>query len=87
MKKTNKLIMAAFAFAASIQPCTSQINDWENPQLVNKNSEKPHVILHPYMDAKAALTGDIKNSPFFISLNGNWKFNWVKSPVERPGFF
>ena len=27
------------------------------------------------------------DSPWFRSLNGNWKFNWVKQPVERPVSF
>jgi beta-galactosidase len=63
---------------------SAQQNDWENPKLTNINREKPHVIAHPYMDAKAALAGDLKSSPFFYSLNGSWKFNWVKSPNDRP---
>jgi beta-galactosidase len=83
MKNTNRFFLIAVILAASILSCLSQTNDWESPQLVSINAEKPHVIMHPYMDAKAALAGDLKNSPFFLSLNGKWKFNWVKSPGER----
>ncbi len=62
----------------------TQINDWENPELTGINNEPPHVIFHPFMDAKAALKGDVKSSPFYLDLNGTWKFFWVKSVKERP---
>jgi beta-galactosidase len=65
----------------------AQQNDWENPKLTGINREQPHTLLHPYMDSKAALAGNITSSPFFLSLNGMWKFNWVKSPSERPTEF
>jgi beta-galactosidase len=61
-----------------------QLNDWENPKLTNINREAPHAVFHPFMDAKAALAGDMKSSPFFYQLNGLWKFNWVKHPDSRP---
>ena len=81
-----RLISLAMLLLSSYRAFT-QPNDWENPKLTNIYREAPHVLLHPYMDAKAALTGELKNSPFFISLNGSWKFNWVKSPNERPNDF
>jgi len=28
-----------------------------------------------------------KNSPYWLSLNGIWKFNWVKTPDKRPKNF
>jgi beta-galactosidase len=64
-----------------------QTNDWENPKLTGINRELPHVMLHPYMDEKAALANDLKSSPFFYQLNGLWKFNWVKHPDARPKDF
>jgi beta-galactosidase len=36
------------------------------------------------MDARSALRGEIAASPYFLNLNGKWKFNWVQSPDERP---
>lgn len=59
-------------------------NDWENPKLTGINNEAPHTLIHPFVDTKAALANEIKSSPFYLSLNGKWKFNWVKSPDERP---
>jgi beta-galactosidase len=38
----------------------------------------------PYADIETALKADRKESQFFRSLNGNWKFNWVDKPADRP---
>ena len=56
--------------------------DWENPAVFARNKEPAHATLTPYPDAASALKGGA--SPMVISLNGNWKFHWVKRPEERP---
>jgi beta-galactosidase len=61
--------------------------DWENPGMLNQNREEPHATLISYSDEKSALEGIAENSPNYMSLNGLWKFNWVKSPDERPFWF
>jgi len=61
--------------------------DWEDPTVVGKNKEPPHCTLVPYPDEETALTGRPEASPWFMSLNGEWKFNWVKRPEERPKDF
>jgi beta-galactosidase len=38
----------------------------------------------PYPDIETALKADRTNSPFYRSLNGKWKFNWVNKPADRP---
>ncbi|HUE81179.1 MAG TPA: glycoside hydrolase family 2 TIM barrel-domain containing protein [Pyrinomonadaceae bacterium] len=61
--------------------------DWENPRIFAVNKEAPHATLIPYPDDSAALRADEKKSPFIRSLNGLWKFWWVRSPEERPKEF
>ncbi|MFX1310492.1 MAG: sugar-binding domain-containing protein, partial [Promethearchaeota archaeon] len=58
--------------------------DWENSEMIEQNKEPPHNTLIPYQDIDSALTGNFKSSIFYKSLNGNWKFNWVKKPSDRP---
>jgi len=58
--------------------------DWENPEIVGRNKELPHVTLMLYPEIKSAIKGEVSSSPFFLSLNGLWKFHWVKKPEERP---
>ncbi|MFX1426730.1 MAG: glycoside hydrolase family 2 TIM barrel-domain containing protein, partial [Promethearchaeota archaeon] len=48
-----------------------------------QNKEPPHNTLIPFQDIDSALTRELESSPFYKSLNGNWKFNWVKKPSER----
>jgi beta-galactosidase len=61
--------------------------DWENPQVFQINRESPHATLISFPDEQSALAAINSNSPDYISLDGTWKFNWVKSPDKRPYWF
>ncbi len=61
-------------------------NDWENPQLTSQNTISPHAWFIPYANSKAAINKNV-SSPFIKSLDGEWKFNLVINPAERPGDF
>jgi len=60
---------------------------WENPQKHRINSEQSKAYFHHYDNYKDALNNNWKKSPNLISLNGKWKFNWVRKPEERPRDF
>jgi len=61
--------------------------DWENPAAVERNKEPAHATYTPYPDRQSALAGDRWASPFVRSLNGTWKFTWVRKPADRPARF
>ncbi|MFB3879769.1 MAG: glycoside hydrolase family 2 TIM barrel-domain containing protein [Armatimonadota bacterium] len=63
---------------------TTEINDWESPELIGQGKEPPHATLLPYPDAEAARKATRDASPFHLSLNGPWKFHWVPKPADRP---
>ncbi len=63
------------------------VNDWENPEVVGRNKEPGHCTLMPYPDVQTALACEREASPFFQSLNGQWKFNCVRKPDDRPKDF
>jgi len=65
---------------------SNNIPDWENPKIFSVGKELAHSTLIPFESVDEAL-GKWEDSPYFISLNGNWKFNWVKSPQEKPTEF
>ncbi|HEX7056059.1 MAG TPA: glycoside hydrolase family 2 TIM barrel-domain containing protein [Bacilli bacterium] len=50
---------------------------WENPNVLQVNRESPRSHYIPYADAAAAATEKRGNSPFYQTLNGNWKFRYV----------
>jgi beta-galactosidase len=60
------------------------VPDWENPDMIGRNKEAPHATLMPFPDAAAASIGDKTGSPWFRSLNGEWKFRWSPNPDQRP---
>ena len=62
-------------------------NDWENPAVFAVNTEPPHATLMVYPNRTLAASGKKEASPWFLSLNGPWKFHWVKRPDERPRDF
>ncbi|MCO4820455.1 MAG: DUF4981 domain-containing protein [Flavobacteriaceae bacterium] len=56
----------------------------ENEQVISENKEPAHASFTSFASEENAL----KNSPqFYKLLNGNWKFNWVKNPKDRPTTF
>ncbi|MBK3520005.1 hypothetical protein JIV24_21920 [Carboxylicivirga sp. N1Y132] len=57
--------------------------DWENPKMFNQNKEAPHASLMPFSSVENALTQKHEASVFYKSLNGTWKFNWVRKPADR----
>ena len=61
--------------------------DWENPEVFNINREDPHASLISFPDEKSAYEAIKTNSPNYKSLDGTWKFNWVKSPDQRTFWF
>lgn len=62
-------------------------NDWENPEVFEIGTEKPHASMVPFSTLKKAMENDKHQSQRRMSLNGKWKFNWVKKPADRPQDF
>ncbi|MHA2280903.1 MAG: glycoside hydrolase family 2 TIM barrel-domain containing protein [Promethearchaeota archaeon] len=61
--------------------------DWENAEMIGQNKEPTHNTLIPYQDIETALDGNREDSKFYKSLNGDWKFHWVRKPADRPHNF
>ena len=59
----------------------------QNPFIVEQNKQDPRSTFFNFESKKLAIKGDPGKSKFFASLNGNWKFNWVRDPAERPKNF
>ena len=55
--------------------------EWDNLSVLQVNTEKPHATMMTYPTTKAAVADDYGQSPWFKSLNGEWKFHWSKNPA------
>lgn len=81
----NRKIFASMAILIlSVASLFAQQRDWENEQVLGINKEPAHSVYIPYASINQALADYADASPYYQSLNGTWKFNWVKSPDMRP---
>lgn len=62
-------------------------NEWESPENLALNKEQPHAWFFSFKDQESARKVLPENSAYWQSLNGDWKFNWVRTPEERPKDF
>ncbi|MCJ7582617.1 MAG: DUF4981 domain-containing protein [Candidatus Aminicenantes bacterium] len=85
-KSKRRLIVLIMLICVIIIPVifAQEIPDWENPRIFGINKEFAHTTLMVYPDIQSAIKNSRSSSPFFQSLNGSWKFFWVKTPAERP---
>ena len=58
--------------------------DWENPSLVDWNKEPAHAAFFWYDSKEKAIADQKEKSPFYQSLNGQWKFNYTEHAKDRP---
>ena len=56
----------------------------EDPSIVEINKLPPRATFFNFESKSLAKIGDISQSEFYHSLNGTWKFNWVREPKDRP---
>lgn len=61
--------------------------EWQSQYAVGLNKLDPHTYVWPYADASEVEKGTFEQSPYYMSLNGQWKFHWVKNPDTRPKDF
>jgi len=61
--------------------------DWENPAVFQINRELPRASFIPYANKEQALADKKEESPYYLNLNGLWKFHWSRKPGDRPYYF
>ena len=72
---------------------TGPLRDWENPQLTGLNNLLPHATMVIAPDVATALKiGPVSNtervkSPFYRSLNGDWKYHYSVNHLGRVADF
>ncbi len=62
----------------------AQSNEWLNPEVNAVNRAPMHTNYFAYENIDAAKKGVKENSSNFMTLNGTWKFNWVRNADSRP---
>lgn len=69
-------------------------NEWENETIFAINKEQGHATYVPYPSVESLKSDKNFDKPWlenssslYQTLNGKWKFNWVKQVSERPEKF
>lgn len=70
-----------------IPAAAQQRPEWQSQYAVGLNKLNPHAYVWPYATAADVQKGAYEESPYYMSLNGKWKFHWVKNPDTRPKDF
>ena len=65
----------------------AQHDEWKNPEINAVNRVPMHTNYFAYSSSEEAAKADKENSSNFMTLNGIWKFNWVKNADARPTDF
>jgi len=69
-------LFCAIALLTTSSTKAQELHDWENPEVIGINKEKPHA--YGFLEEKKA------NDPLVRSLDGIWKFKWSPDPQSRP---
>lgn len=81
------LLAVSVIYASFSSSLSADTPDWENPAVFAEGRLPVRATAFPYPTPSQALSGNHKASPWFKSLNGNWKFHFSKTPAERPAEF
>ena len=93
MRLKHRITSASFGTAlviSSFLGCTDQPAPtpyWEDPAVFAENREPPRASFTPFATVDAAVERRPEDSPFRLTLNGDWRFHWVPRPDERPTDF
>jgi beta-galactosidase len=79
-----KKIVLALALFLSLQNNYAQNNEWENPQILDRGKEAGRSSFLLFSNEAELGGNNPQKSELYQSLNGNWKFNIVKNPSQRP---
>lgn len=81
------LICGLTAALAGLSLAAQSMDEWQNQQVNEINRLPMHSAFFPFASPKAALRGIPADDSNYLSLNGVWKFHWVKDANQRPTDF
>ena len=68
--------LAATALMVNAQSGT----EWDDPKVTSVNRETAHTLSIPMASELETVNTDMSQSPWYQSLDGKWKFLWVRQP-------
>jgi len=87
MIKSLQLAALALLLFINTDANSQSREPWENNEVFAINKEAPHASFFPFQSRDAALINNKEQSDNFLLLNGLWKFDWQRSPKNKPENF
>ncbi len=83
MKSIKKITMTGVALIMGCVGMMAQTgNEWDDPTITSVNRETAHTLSIPMATEEDISKNDFAVSPYYQSLDGQWKFQWVNSPSK-----
>ena len=83
MTNFKHILLYAVAMTSSYAAAqTLTGKEWDDPSISNVNRETAHTVAIPMNSEADVVTNDMSASPYYLSLDGTWKFNWVSAPTK-----
>ena len=83
----KKHILTSLLTMMTLSMGAQSFQEWKDPKVNAVNRAPMHTNYFAYESEHAAKKGIKENSANFMTLNGTWKFNWVKDADSRPTDF
>ncbi len=78
------LFVCFILFTTTVSAQSKSIPYWQDIQVVAVNKELPRSSFMTYPDRSTAITSRFENSPYYLLLNGTWKFFFTDRYKELP---
>ncbi|MBQ2214837.1 MAG: glycoside hydrolase family 2, partial [Prevotella sp.] len=83
MKSIKRITMTGVALIMGCVGMMAQTgNEWDDPTITSVNRETAHTLSIPMATEEDISKNDFAVSPYYQSLDGQWKFQWVNSPSK-----
>lgn len=87
-----RTLCALFALCCGMGAMSQTLKEWDDVSITNLNRIRSHTLDIPVASAAEAAsaytpTNALEASPYFLSLNGTWKFQWVGTPEQASKTF
>ena len=81
---TRKLIPIPALLLSAALSANAAMDEWQDPRVNEVNRAPMHTWYFAYASEEEAAAAQPEKSSNYLSLNGLWKFNWVRDADARP---
>ncbi len=83
----RKYVTLGLAVLLSLSANAQTFTEWQDAGVNAVNRTPMHTDYFAYETPELAARGERESSIYYMSLNGQWKFNWVRHADARPADF